>query len=136
VLDAIHGFQQAHPDQWQRCPGSHHAIDTEITFGRSGDRRIGRAGGVFNAAAKFGTVADYERFSRPMTGGVFDAWPQQLTSCMSAQSGAAVHRPFKDLHAPGIVQYSLQDQRDSGLGNRGQFRRPSRAEWTRGLRKG
>jgi uroporphyrinogen-III decarboxylase len=121
VLDAIHGFQQAHPDQW------HDALEaiTQSTLNHIRQiKEIGASGalvGVFNAAAKFGTVADYERFSRPYDRRVFDALADSKLTFLHLHN---LERPyidqFKDLHAP-VVQYSLKTSGIPVSEIRGQF---------------
>jgi len=104
-----------------RCPGSHHAIDTESHSADQGDRRIGRAGGRLQCGSEFGTVADYERFSRPYDRRVFDALADSKLTFLHLHN---LERPyidqFKDLHAP-VVQYSLKTSGIPVSEIRGQF---------------
>ena len=108
VLSAIHEFQKNHPEQW------HDALEsiTQSTLNHIRQiKDIGVSGalvGIFNAAGKFGTVADYERYSRPYDKRVFDALADTRLTFLHLHN---LERPYidqvKDFNAP-VVQYSLK----------------------------
>lgn len=108
VLNAIHDFQQSHPDEW------HTALDaiTQSTLNHVRQiKDLGASGaliGIYNAAARFGSVADYERFSKPYDKQVFAALADTKLSFLHLHN---LERPyiaeFKDSNLP-VVQYSLK----------------------------
>jgi uroporphyrinogen-III decarboxylase len=108
VLNRIHDFQKDNPEQW------HNALDaiTQSTLNHIRQiKEIGASGalvGVFNAAAKFGSVDDYERYSRPYDKRVFDALADTRLTFLHLHN---LERPYIDqvrgFNAP-VVQYSLK----------------------------
>ena len=121
VLGAIHDFQKEHPEQW------HTALEaiTQSTINHIRQiRDIGASGalvGVFNAAGKFGSVSDYEHYSRPYDRRVFDALADTRLTFLHLHN---LERPyinqFKDLNAP-VIQYSLKTSGIPVSEIRGQF---------------
>jgi uroporphyrinogen decarboxylase len=108
VISALHDFQVANPDQW------HAALEavTQSTLNHIRlTKEIGATGSlvsVFNAAHKFGSVADYEQYSRPYDKRVFDALADTKLTFLHLHN---LERPyinhFKDINAP-VIQYSLK----------------------------
>jgi uroporphyrinogen decarboxylase len=121
VLGAIHDFQKEHPDQW------HTALEaiTQSTLNHIRQiKDIGASGalvGIFNAASKFGSVSDYEQYSRPYDKRVFDALADTRLTFLHLHN---LERPyisqFKDLDAP-VIQYSLKTSGIPVSEIRGQF---------------
>jgi uroporphyrinogen-III decarboxylase len=121
VLGAIHDFQHEHTEQW------HTALEaiTQSTLNHITQiKEIGASGalvGVFNAASKFGSVSDYEKYSRPYDRRVFDALADTRLTFLHLHN---LERPyisqFKDLNAP-VVQYSLKTSGIPVSEIRGQF---------------
>ena len=101
-------FRTANPDQW------HTALDaiTRSTLNHIQQiKDIGASGAlvtVFNAASSFGSVADYERDSRPYDQRVFEPLTDTKLSFLHLHN---LERPFidqfKDFNAP-VVHYSLK----------------------------
>ena len=73
VISSLHDFQKQNPDGW------HTALEaiTQSTVNHIRHTKdIGASGAlvsVFNAESKFGSVSDYERYTRPYDKRVFDA---------------------------------------------------------------
>jgi uroporphyrinogen decarboxylase len=107
-LAAINQFQKANPDGW------HQALEaiTQSTINHiQRAKAIGTSGAlvsVFNAESKFGTVADYETYSRQYDKRVFDALADTKLTVLHLHY---LERPyidqFKDFNAP-VVQYSVK----------------------------
>ncbi len=107
-IKSLHEFQQSNPDAW------HEALEaiTQSTLNHIRHARdIGASGtlvSIFNAESKFGSVADYERFSRPYDKRVFDALADTKLTVLHLHY---LERPyldqFKDFNAP-VLQYSVK----------------------------
>jgi uroporphyrinogen decarboxylase len=108
VIKALHKFQKEHPDKW------HTALEaiTESTLNHIRQAKdIGASGAlvsIFNAESKFGSVTDYERYSRFYDKRVFDALADTKLSVLHLHY---LERPyldqFKDFNAPAL-QYSVK----------------------------
>jgi len=107
-IKSLHEFQQQNPDAW------HSALEaiTQSTINHiRHTKNIGVSGAlvsIFNAESKFGSVADYERFTRPYDKRVFDALADTKLSVLHLHY---LERPyldqFKDFNAP-VIQYSVK----------------------------
>lgn len=107
-IKSLHEFQQQNPDAW------HSALDaiTHSTINHIRHTKdIGASGAlvsIFNAKSKFGSVADYERYTRPYDKRVFDALADTKLSILHLHY---LERPyldqFKDFNAP-VIQYSVK----------------------------
>jgi uroporphyrinogen-III decarboxylase len=108
VLRAINDFQKQHPDEW------HTALEaiTQSTINHiHRSKEIGASGAlvsIFNSHSDYGSVADYERFSRSYDKRVLDALADTKLTFLHLHN---LERPylgqFKDFHAP-VLQYSLK----------------------------
>jgi uroporphyrinogen decarboxylase len=111
-IKSLHEFQQSNPNAW------HDALEaiTQSTVNHiQHSKEIGSSGvlvSIFNAESKFGTVADYERYTRPYDKRVFDALADTKLTVLHLHY---LERPFlgqfKDFNAP-VLQYSI---RTSGI---------------------
>ncbi len=107
-IRSLHDFQQQNPDGW------HAALEaiTQSTINHIRHTKdIGASGAlvsVFNAESKFGSVADYERYTRPYDKRVFDALADTKLTILHLHY---LERPyldqFKDFNAP-VIQYSVK----------------------------
>jgi len=107
-IQSLHEFQQSNPDAW------HDALEaiTQSTINHIRHAKdIGASGtlvSIFNAESKFGSVADYERFTRPYDKRVFDALADTKLTILHLHY---LERPFldqfKDFNAPAL-QYSVK----------------------------
>jgi uroporphyrinogen decarboxylase len=101
-------FQRQHPDAW------HNALDaiTQSTINHiRQSKEIGASGAlvsIFNAESKFGSVEDYEKYTRPYDKRIFDALAETKLTVLHLHY---LERPyldqFKDFNAP-ILQYSVK----------------------------
>jgi len=108
ILKALNDFQKQHPDQW------HTALEaiTQSTINHiHRSKEIGSSGAlvsIFNSHSDYGSVADYERFSRPYDKRVFDALADTKLTFLHLHN---LERPylgqFKDFRAP-VLQYSVK----------------------------
>jgi uroporphyrinogen-III decarboxylase len=108
TISGLRDFQKANPDQW------HTAMEAITQSSLNHIRHIkdiGASGAlvsIFNGESKFGSVADYERYSRPYDKRVFDALADTKLSVLHLHY---LERPyldqFKDFEAP-VVQYSVK----------------------------
>lgn len=108
ILRAINDFQKQHPDEW------HTALEaiTQSTINHIHDsKEIGASGAlvsIFNSHSDYGSVADYESYSRPYDKRVFDALADTKLTFLHLHN---LERPylgqFKDFHAP-VLQYSVK----------------------------
>jgi uroporphyrinogen decarboxylase len=104
----LHEFQQLNPDGW------HTALEaiTQSTINHIHlAKEIGSSGAlvsVFNAESKFGSVEDYEKYTRPYDMRVFDALADTRLTVLHLHY---LERPylslFTDFHAP-VLQYSVK----------------------------
>jgi uroporphyrinogen decarboxylase len=107
-IKSLHDFQQQNPDAW------HEALEaiTQSTINHIRQTKdIGASGAlvsIFNAESKFGSVADYEQYTRPYDKRVFDALADTKLTILHLHY---LERPyldqFKDFNAP-VIQYSLK----------------------------
>lgn len=107
-IKSLHDFQQQNPDGW------HTALEaiTQSTINHIRKiKEIGASGAlvsIFNAESKFGSVQDYERYTRPYDKRVFDALADTKLTILHLHY---LERPyfdqFKDFNAP-VLQYSLK----------------------------
>jgi uroporphyrinogen decarboxylase len=107
-IKSLHEFQQQNPAGW------HDALEaiTRSTVNHIRKiKEIGASGAlvsIFNAESKFGTVTDYERYTRPYDKRVFDALADTELTVLHLHY---LERPyldqFKDFNAP-VLQYSIK----------------------------
>jgi uroporphyrinogen decarboxylase len=107
-IKALHEFQQQNPDAW------HSALDaiTQSTINHIHEaKKIGVSGtlvSVFNAEARFGSVDDYKKYTRPYDQRVFDALADTKLTVLHLHY---LERPyldqFQDFKAP-VLQYSVK----------------------------
>jgi uroporphyrinogen decarboxylase len=107
-IRSLHDFQKENPDGW------HNALEaiTQSTLNHIQHiKEIGASGAlvsVFNAETKFGSVADYEQYTRPYDKRVFDALADTKLTVLHLHY---LERPyidqFKDFNAP-VIQYSVK----------------------------
>lgn len=111
-IQSLHEFQQQNPDAWH---GALEAITQSTINHIRHAKAIGTSGtlvSIFNAESKFGSVEDYERFTRPYDKRVFDALADTKLTILHLHY---LERPyldqFKDFNAP-VIQYS---EKTSGI---------------------
>jgi hypothetical protein len=107
-IKSLHEFQQQNPDAWH---GALEAITQSTLNHIRHSKEIGSSGAlvsIFNAESKFGSVADYEQFTRPYDKRIFDALADTKLSVLHLHY---LERPyldqFTDFHAP-VIQYSVK----------------------------
>jgi uroporphyrinogen decarboxylase len=107
-IKSLHEFQQQNPDAWH---SSLEAITQSTINHIRHTKDIGASGAlvsIFNAESKFGSVVDYERYTRPYDKRVFDALADTKLSVLHLHY---LERPyldqFKDFNAP-VIQYSVK----------------------------
>lgn len=107
-IKSLHDFQQQNPDAWH---GALEAITQSTVNHIRHIKDIGASGAlvsVFNAESKFGSVADYERYTKPYDKRVFNALADTKLSVLHLHY---LERPyldqFKDFNAP-VIQYSVK----------------------------
>jgi hypothetical protein len=106
VIRSLAGFQKEHTSEWEAAL---EAITQSTISHIHHAKQLGASGAlvsIFNAEAKFGSVSDYERYSRPYDKRVFDALSDTKLTFLHLHY---LERPFldqfKDFHAP-VIQYS------------------------------
>ena len=106
-IKSLHEFQQQNPDAWH---GALEAITQSTLNHIRQSKEIGSSGSlvsIFNAESKFGSVADYEQFTRPYDKRIFDALADTRLSVLHLHY---LEKPyldqFKDFQAP-VIQYSV-----------------------------
>jgi uroporphyrinogen decarboxylase len=107
-IKSLHAFQQQNPEAWH---GALEAITQSTINHIRHAKDIGASGAlvsIFNAESKFGSVADYERYTRPYDKRVFDALADAKLTILHLHY---LERPyldqFKDFNAP-VIQYSVK----------------------------
>jgi uroporphyrinogen decarboxylase len=107
-IKSLHEFQQQNPDAWH---GALEAITQSTVNHIRHAKDIGASGtlvSIFNAESKFGSVADYERYTRPYDKRVFDALADTKLTVLHLHY---LERPFldqfRDFNAP-VIQYSVK----------------------------
>jgi uroporphyrinogen decarboxylase len=107
-IKSLHAFQQQNPNAWH---GALEAITQSTINHIRHIKDIGASGAlvsIFNAESKFGSVADYEQYTRPYDKRVFDALADTKLSILHLHY---LERPyldqFKDFNAP-VIQYSVK----------------------------
>jgi uroporphyrinogen decarboxylase len=110
-IKSLLNFQQENPDAW------HNALEaiTQSTINHiRHSKDIGASGAlvsIFNAESKFGSVADYQQYTRPYDKRVFDALADTKLTVLHLHY---LERPyldqFKDFNAP-VIQYSVKTSR-------------------------
>jgi uroporphyrinogen decarboxylase len=108
VIRGLHAFQKENTQAWEN------AIEaiTQSTINHINQaEQIGTSGAlvsIFNATSKFGTVAEYEKYSRPYDKRVLDALADTKLTFLHLHF---LDRPyldqFKDFHAP-VINYSVK----------------------------
>jgi uroporphyrinogen decarboxylase len=107
-IRSLYDFQQQNADAW------HSALEaiTQSTINHIRHiKNIGASGAlvsIFNAESKFGSVADYRRYTRPYDKRVFDALADTKLTVLHLHY---LERPyldqFQDFNAP-VIQYSVK----------------------------
>jgi uroporphyrinogen decarboxylase len=107
-IKSLHDFQRADPGAW------HNALEaiTQSTINHIRHiKEIGASGAlvsVFNAESKFGSVADYEQYTRPYDKRVFEALADTKLSVLHLHYLEREYLDqFRDFAAP-VLQYSLK----------------------------
>jgi uroporphyrinogen decarboxylase len=107
-IKSLHEFQQQNPEAWH---GALEAITQSTINHIRHTKEIGASGAlvsIFNAESKFGSVSDYERYSRPYDKRVFDALADTKLSFLHLHY---LERPylgqFQDFNAP-VIHYSVK----------------------------
>lgn len=108
VINHIHTFQQENPAAWE---GAMEAITQSTIHHIQRSKEIGCSGtlvSIFNATSKFGSVADYERYSRPYDKRVLAALAETKLTLLHLHT---LERPyvdqFSDFAAP-VINYSVK----------------------------
>jgi uroporphyrinogen decarboxylase len=108
VISSLHEFQKSNTDGWHRAM---EAITQSTLNHIRQARKIGTSGAlvsVFNAESKFGSVSDYEQYSRPYDKRVLDALADTKLTILHLHY---LERPyleqFRDFHPP-VIQYSVR----------------------------
>ena len=106
-IRSLHDFQQQNPDAWH---GALEAITQSTINHIHQTKDIGASGAlvsIFNAKSKFGSVEDYERYTRPYDKRVFEALADTKLTILHLHY---LEKPyldkFKDFNAP-VIQYSV-----------------------------
>src|ERR1700742_4445685 len=92
-IKSLHAFQQQNPDAWH---GALEAITRSTINHIRHIKGIGASGAlvsIFNAESKFGSVADYERYTRPYDKRVLDALADTKLSVLHLHY---LERPYLD----------------------------------------
>jgi uroporphyrinogen decarboxylase len=112
VIRGLHAFQQENTQAWENAI---EAITQSTINHIHRAKQIGTSGAlvsIFNATSKFGSVAEFERYSRPYDKRVLDALGDTKLTFLHLHF---LDRPyldqFKDFHAP-VINYS---QKTSGI---------------------
>jgi uroporphyrinogen decarboxylase len=107
-IKQLHEFQKANPDAWHTAL---EAITRSTVNHIQRAKEIGASGAlvsVFNAESKFGSVADYEKYTRPYDKRVFDALADTKLTVLHLHY---LERPylsqFRDFNVP-VIQYSVK----------------------------
>jgi uroporphyrinogen decarboxylase len=107
-IKSLNACQQQNPDAWH---GALEAITQSTINHIRHIKDIGASGAlvsIFNAESKFGSVADYERYTRPYDKRVLDALADTKLTILHLHY---LERPyldqFKDFNAP-VIQYSVK----------------------------
>jgi uroporphyrinogen decarboxylase len=108
VISSIHSFQKENTAAWE---GAMEAITQSTINHIHRSQEIGCSGtlvSIFNATSKFGSVADYERYSRPYDKRVLAALADTKLTLLHLHT---LERPFldqfKDFSAP-VINYSVK----------------------------
>lgn len=107
-IKSLHDFQQQNPAAWH---GALEAITQSTINHIRRAKAIGASGSlvsIFNAESKFGSVADYERYTRPYDKRIFDALADTKLTVLHLHY---LEKPyldqFRDFNAP-VIQYSVK----------------------------
>ena len=107
-IKSLHEFQQQSSDAWHSAL---EVITQSIINHIRHIKDIGASGAlvsIFNAESKFGSVADYERYTRPYDKRVFDALADTKLSVLHLHYLERSYLDhFKDFNAP-VLQYSVK----------------------------
>jgi uroporphyrinogen decarboxylase len=108
IVGALHDFQKQHPDEWHTAP---EAI-TQSTINHVHRIRAIDASGalvsIFNAHSSYGSVADYQLYSRPYDKRVSDALVDtKLTILHLHKLDQTNLDQFRDFNVP-VIQYSVK----------------------------
>jgi uroporphyrinogen-III decarboxylase len=107
-INSLHEFQQQHPEAWH---GALEAITQSTVNHIQHVKELGAAGtlvSIFNAESKFGSVNDYERYTRPYDKRIFDALTDTKLSILHLHYLEKSYLDqFKGFNAP-VIQYSVK----------------------------
>jgi uroporphyrinogen decarboxylase len=108
VIKSIHDFQKENTSGWEQAM---EAITQSTIYHIRRSQEIGCSGtlvSIFNATSKFGSVADYERYSKPYDKRVLAALADTKLTLLHLHT---LERPyldqFKDFQAP-VINYSVK----------------------------
>jgi uroporphyrinogen decarboxylase len=108
VINYIHEFQKENPAAWENAM---EAITQSTIHHIRRSREIGSSGtlvSIFNAESRFGSVADYERYSRPYDKRVLAALADTRLTVLHLHT---LEKPymeqFRDFAAP-VINYSVK----------------------------
>jgi uroporphyrinogen-III decarboxylase len=108
VINSIHDFQKANTAAWEQAMEA--VTQSTINHIRR-SQEIGCSGtlvSIFNATSKFGSVSDYERYSKPYDKRVLAALADTKLTLLHLHT---LERPyldqFKDFQAP-VINYSVK----------------------------
>ena len=108
VISRIHTFQKENPSEWE---GAMEAITLSTINHIHRSQELGCSGtlvSIFNATSKFGSVSDYERYSRPYDKRVLAALAGTKLTLLHLHT---LERPylsqFQDFEAP-VINYSVK----------------------------
>jgi uroporphyrinogen-III decarboxylase len=109
VIPAIAEFQRQHPDEWNAAL---EAITQSTINHIHRSREIGASGALvslFNTASNYGSIDDYNRYSRPYDKRVLDALAgTKLTILHLHNLDRKYLGQFTDFNAP-VLQYSVKE---------------------------
>jgi uroporphyrinogen-III decarboxylase len=108
VIDSLHEFQREHSEEW------HTALEaiTQSTINHiHQSKEVGSSGAlvsIFNSDSRYGSVDEYQRYSRPYDKRVFDALADTKLTVMHLHNlDRSYLGQFKDFHVP-VLQYSVK----------------------------
>jgi|GEM_PF-117665 uroporphyrinogen decarboxylase len=108
VIRGLHAFQEENTHAWENAL---EAITQSTINHIHRAQQLGASGtlvSIFNATNKFGSVSDYERYSRPYDKRVLDALADTKLTFLHLHTLDRSHlTQFKDFHAP-IINYSVK----------------------------
>ena len=108
VISRIHTFQKENPSEWE---GAMEAITLSTINHIHRSQELGCSGtlvSIFNATSKFGSVSDYERYSRPYDKRVLAALAGTKLTLLHLHTLERLYlSQFQDFEAP-VINYSVK----------------------------